>query len=66
MREIGGGFINRLDREALRGAAVPEAGDLREDEPHPMALLVAGAELAANIGVNRFLRIDEALEIKGV
>jgi hypothetical protein len=44
---------------------MPEAGELREDEPHPVALLPAALQLGKHARVDRFLRIEEALEIEG-
>jgi hypothetical protein len=45
---------------------MPEAGELREDEPHPVALLPAALQLGKHARVDRFLRIEEALEIEGI
>ena len=56
----GFGFI----REAveLRRPAAAERAQLREHEPHPVAGLAAGAELAPDRRPDRFLRRDEAIE----
>ena len=55
------------DRVALRHGAAAEPRDLREDEPHPVAGLAAGAQLRE--GARRrcrllILRGDEALEVR--
>src|SRR5690606_19803747 len=39
--EIGASLLQRGDRVEARRRAHAEAGDLREDEPHPVALLAA-------------------------
>jgi len=66
VREVGGGFIDRHDGEALGGIAAPQTGDLREDEPYPMALFLAAPKFVANGVVNTLLRFDEALQGKRV
>src|SRR6266699_3275906 len=46
-----------------RRRARREALELREDEPHPMALLAARREFGADPGENPLLRVDEPFEI---
>jgi hypothetical protein len=43
-----------------------ESGKLREDEPHPVALLLTAAQFDEDLRVDRSLRIEEALEIEGI
>jgi len=38
---------------------------LREDEPHPVAALAAGGELARTCGIDAALGVDEALQVEG-
>ena len=66
VRQIGGGLGARGDGVALRAVARAEAGDLREDEPHPVAALLAGGELGAHLLVDQILRVDEALQIERI
>lgn len=61
--EIGLRFVERRDAEQLRGGTASEAGELRKDEPHPVALLGAGAELGKDGFIDAVLGVDEALEI---
>jgi hypothetical protein len=66
MGEIGPRLVHRADRISLRRRAVPEAGSLREYEPHPVAPLVAGLQLGECGGVDGLLRDDEALQVKAI
>src|SRR6185437_5827049 len=66
MREIRTRLILRRDGKAPGSGAVAQARDLREDEPHPMAALLARRKLAANLREDRLLRRDEALQIVDV
>jgi hypothetical protein len=68
MREVGPRLVEVGDRVHLRQPAVAESGDLREDEPHPVALLAAGPQLVERleVGVVVVLRLDEALEVVAV
>ncbi len=43
MGEVGAGLVEGADRVCLGDRALAEAGDLGEDEPDPVALLVAVA-----------------------
>ena len=43
-----------------------EPGDLREDKPHPVAVLAAIPQLCAHALIDRRLRIDEALQIERI
>src|SRR5664280_3909740 len=42
---------------------VPEAADLRKDEPHPMSDLAATSQLLEYAVVDRLLRRDKAIEV---
>ena len=66
MAKIGNGFFARGDREAMGHRAMSESGKLREDEPHPVALLLAAAQFGNDPRVDRRLCIEEALEIEGI
>jgi hypothetical protein len=66
MSEVGDRFLARRDGKPLRHRAVPEAGKLRKDEPHPVALLLTAAQFFHDTRIDRRLRVDEALEIKGI
>jgi hypothetical protein len=45
---------------------MPEAGELRKDEPHPVALFLALAQLGENTLIDRRLRVNEAPEIERI
>ena len=66
MAKIGHGLFPRSDCEALGHRAISESGNLREDKPHPVALLLAAAQFAYDPRVDWPLRIKEALKIEGV
>src|SRR5271166_3717357 len=66
MGQIGFRFLKRGDRESLSGRAEPPARKLGKDEPHPMTGLAAVAQLGKNLVVDRFLCVEEALQIVGV
>src|SRR5450631_584816 len=66
MPEISDGFIARGDGEPLRHRAVPESGKLREDEPHPVALLLTAPQFGKDPRVEGRLGVEEALEIEGI
>src|SRR4029079_13463566 len=59
--EVGSGFRARADCVPLRHGAEAEAGDLREDEPHPVSLFPAPGQLPLDVAKNRVLGPDEAL-----
>src|SRR5271167_2927903 len=64
MRQIGRGLVERGDRESDRRRALPESRNLGKNVPHPMALFSPGAELPANLMIDRRLRLNEALQIE--
>src|SRR5262249_55017812 len=51
-----------VDGIFARHGAEAKAGDLREDEPHPVATLAAGAQFRADLIEDRILGFDEAIE----
>ncbi len=63
--EVGLRLGQIADRVRLGHGAAPQARDLREDEPHPMAGLAAVPELGDRVLVcaTTLLRSDETLEI---
>ena len=65
MIEIGPRLFPPLDREAARRRALPQPRDLREDVPHPVAVLAPATELGERALVDAFLGCDEAIEIEG-
>src|SRR6185437_6018497 len=66
MLQIGARLIQAREAIAMRGRAVPEPAQLREDEPHPVTALSALRELAADLLDHSCLRAQEALELKGI
>jgi len=64
--EVGAGFGEVGDAEALGHGGGAEAPDLGEDEPHPVGTFLAGGELGVGLGVGGGLRVEEALEVEGV
>ena len=44
VHKISDGLPARGDRETLRHCAMPESGELRKNEPHPVSLLPAAAQ----------------------
>src|SRR6476619_6035799 len=62
MLRIGFGLGAIGDSVEMRGRAASQAGDLREDEPHPVATLGARAQLGERLRVDAPLRVDEAVE----
>ena len=66
MGQISGRLIKRSDRKSHRGRALAETGDLRKDEPHPVALFAAGPKLPADLLIDRGLRVDETFEVERV
>ena len=65
MGQVGPGLGQRGDRVGLGRRAVPQAGDLREDEPHPVAGLAAAPQLSRGpiVGPARVLGRNESLEV---
>ncbi len=66
MPAIGFRLVEGCDCIGLRHRAGTQPGDLREDEPHPVRTLLALPEFMQHIVIDTRLRIDEALQIKGV
>ncbi len=66
MLQVGPRLIEVADRIALRHRAEPESGDLREDEPHPVAALVACFQLLQGLRVSGALSVHEPCEIEGI
>src|SRR5687768_1942776 len=64
--EIGARFVGRADRVKLRHRAEAEPGDLRKDEPHPVALFLAALQLGERVRIDALLRGDEPLELKAL
>jgi len=62
----GPGFVEGRDRIAGRGSAAAQAGDLREDEPDPVAAFAAGPQLVHDARVHPFLGVDETLQFKRI
>jgi hypothetical protein len=60
--EIGARFRQRSDGVAPRHVAPPESGDLRKDEPHPVALLAAPPQLGERLLIDGCLGRHEAIE----
>jgi hypothetical protein len=61
--QVSGGFIEALDGVKAGHGAMSEAVDLREDEPHPVPLLPAGAEFLEGGGIGVLLSGEEAVEV---
>ena len=64
--EVGPCLIEGLDRIALGHRAGPQTGELRKDEPHPVATLVTRCQLLQRLVIGAMLRIDEPREVKGI
>ena len=63
MGEVAARLVQRGDGEALRLGAAPEASQLREDEPDPVALLAPAPELAQDGLVYVLLGHEEVTEV---
>jgi hypothetical protein len=63
MGQVGAGLVEIGDGVPLRGGGAAQPGDLREDEPHPVAALVAGVQLLEGLLVDALLSVDEAGQI---
>jgi hypothetical protein len=63
--EVGGGFVEAGDGEALGGGARAETLNLEEDEPHPVGALLAGKEFGPGGRVGGLLGFEEAVEVVG-
>jgi L-lactate dehydrogenase (cytochrome) len=59
-------FVKRRDRISGRGRTAAQPGDLREDEPDPVAAFAAGAQLVDDLWVDPRLRINKTLQIERV
>ena len=66
MSEIGARLIERDDAKVLSGRTSAEAAELREDEPHPVALLRSGAKLTKRGFVHAVLGGNETLEVERI
>ena len=63
MLEKGTRLLERDNTVEFRSLTAAELGELREDEPHPVAALAAGFQLCKSGVENSFLGFDETLEI---
>jgi len=66
MSEIGARLVEGADAIELRHRGAAEAAQLREDEPHPVAALLARLQLAKRDFEDRRLRRHESLEVEGI
>ena len=66
MGEVGAGLCQRADGEMAGHEALAKAGNLREDEPHPVAALGPGADLGQHLGIAVLLRGNEAFQVEFV
>ena len=62
--EVALGLIEVANRVALRHGAVAQAGNLRENEPHPVGPLVRRGSVLRRPGRTGSLRLHEANEIR--
>ena len=62
--EVALGLIEVANCVALRHGAVAQAGNLRENELHPMGPLVPRGQFFDDLGVHGSLRLSEANEIR--
>lgn len=65
MLELGAGLVDGGDPIELHSGRMAEPAQLGEDEPHPVALLVACIQLRQGNVEDWFLCRDEALQILG-
>ena len=66
MREKRAGLVKRTDSVEYGGWASAQPRQLREDEPHPVALLGSRLKLGQRGVVRLLLRFEEALKLKWV
>lgn len=66
MREESSRFEQGSDSVELRGGASAQAGELREDEPNPVAALLSRLQFAQRDVELAFLRLDEPCELKRI
>lgn len=63
MGQVGAGLVEVANRIAPGGVAEAEAGDLGEDEPHPVGPFPAAFQFGEDLVVNRSLGCQEAVEV---
>ena len=63
MAKIGARLVQIPQAEVPGGLAATQAAQLREHEPHPVAVLAAQGEFRQSGFDHRVLRLDEAVEI---
>src|SRR5947209_8667645 len=66
MPQIRFGFLDRRDAEPRGHRAMAQALELREDEPHPVALFAAGPQLGAGLLIYRVLRLNKSLQMENI
>lgn len=66
MLQVGLGFIERGDGKLLCHRAVAKTGDLRKDEPDPVARLSSGSKLSEDGVVDGRLGGEKAVEVVNV
>src|SRR5690606_4016587 len=64
MPQVGERLVAIGDGVALGPGAMAQTRDLREDEPHPVALLVPRLQFRQGARVEGVLGIDEALQVR--
>ena len=58
--QIGAGLIHARNAVGIRHGTESQASQLREDEPHPVALLLPGLQFRQSGGVDTLLRFDKS------
>lgn len=66
MLEVGLSFVEGCDGALLRHCTVTKTGDLRKDEPDPVAGLSPGAKLSEDRVIDPLLGVEKAVEIVSV
>src|SRR3954467_9993294 len=66
MGQIGAPLMERADAVELSHRGMPEAAQLRKDEPHPMALLPASLQFIQGSSEDGRLRGHEAVQVEGI
>ncbi len=64
VRQVGTGLVEGRKRVEAGRLAPAEPGDLREDEPDPVAGLASGPELGDDVTVDETLGSHEPLEVE--
>lgn len=64
--QLGPRFIQPADRIMLGHRAHAGTGELRKDEPHPVAALLTGPEMGQHLIVADTLRLDKACQVDGI